>query len=273
MKVVFLIPSYNRVCLLTKTLQYLEDLNPQPYKYIFLENNSEDDTLKVLVEWGKNHPTEIIRLWFAENTYQILGTKYGAIGHVRQILLDRARKMDVDYVIFMDSDIIIPYTDFITQITSWKKDLIGVPWPMFRRNHGLCLSPIWINHGLDRETKPQIVKTVCSGFEEVYGVAGAGTCISRKLLMDKRVNFLPLIDSPQVFSEDIGYCVTARKHGYKCYVDGSLLLGHYVEVGRKRVWHDDFKFGGVQEEKGVVLMPEDYITTLLEIDRLMVKNV
>jgi len=110
---------------------------------------------------------------------------------------------------------------------------------------------------------------VCDGFEEVYSVGGAGMCVSRKLLMDRRVNYLPLVEEPQFYSEDIGYCFKARKYGYKCYVDGSLFLGHYVEARRKSIWRDDFRFGGVPDEKGVVLMPEDYMRVLAEIDCLM----
>lgn len=269
MKVVMLISTYNHVELLKKTLQYLDELEPQPSKYVFSENNSEDEALQVIAEWQKTHPTEIIRLWFKENAGQILGNRYGVIGHIHQILLNRARKMDVDYAIFMSNDVFIPYTDFITRITSWKKDLVGVAVPVFREGRGLCLSPTWINDGPERDIKPQIVKTMCNGFEEVYSVGGAGMCVSRKLLMDKRVNFMPLLKKPQCYSEDIGYCFKARSFGYKCYVDGSLFLGHYVEAKRKSIWRKDFQFGGVPYEEGVVLMPEDYMRVLAEIDRLM----
>lgn len=273
MKVVFLIPTYNHARLLVKTLQYMEDLDPQPDKYIFLENNSEDETLKLLVKWQRTHPTEIIRLWFTKNTYQILGTKYGVIGQLRQILLDRARKLDVEYAIFVDSDILIPYTDFITRLTSWKTHLVGGVSPIFRGTHGLCLSAVWFNFGSERETKPHACKTVCDGFEEVYSVGTAAMCISRELLMDKKVNFLPIITNPQLHSEEAGYCVRARERGFKVYVDGSLLLGHYVQAGGKKIWTDEFQYGGKLDEKGVFLMPEDYIATLLKIDKLMVKNV
>lgn len=272
-KVAFLITAYNSAKLLRQTLRFMEELDPQPDKYVFSENNSTDGTLNVIRQWQCSHPTEIIRLWFREDAVQILGNKYEVLAQIRDTLLNRARKMDVDYAIFVDSDIFITHTDFITRITSWNKNLVGAAVPVFRASHGLCLSPTWINCGSERETKPQIVKTVCDGFEEVYSVGAGALCISRKLLMDREVNFSPTIRKPQVYGEDISYCIKARQHGYKVYVDGSLLLGHYVEAKIKNLWHDSFQYGEDPRGGGMMLMPEDYIASLLEIDRLMAKNV
>lgn len=247
----------------------MDQLDPQPDKYVFSENNSTDGTLQIIKQWQHSHPTEILRLWFHENAVQILGSKYGVIAQIRDTLLNRARKMDVDYAIFVDSDIFITDTDFITRITSWKKHLVGAAVPVFRVDQGLCLSPTWINNGPERESKPQIVKTVCDGFEEVYSVGAGAMCISHSLLMDDKVNFWPTITHPQLYGEDISYCIKVRQHGYKVYVDGSLLLGHYVEAKTKNLWRDTFRYGEDPRGGGTVLMPEDYMRVLAEIDCLM----
>lgn len=259
----------------------MDELDPQPDKYVFLENNSEDDTLTILTEWRKKHSAEIIRLWFREDAVQILGQKYGIIGLVRQMLLDRARKLDVDYAVFVDDDIYIQYSDFITRITAWKKHLVGVPYPVLTGDHGLRLSPVWHNLGPNRRKLPRKVKTVCHEFEEVFAIGGGIMCISRKLLMDTRVNFLPLsFGKPKPFAEDIGYCHVAKKHGYKTYVDGSMLVGHYVETIPQKMWqkeawlgNSDFEYGKKPRRKGVVLMPENYIALLMQIDKQMSRNV
>jgi len=271
MKVVFLIPTCNKAEILAQALKLMDELDPQPSKYVFLENNSEDDTLQVLTEWQRTHPSEILRLWLREDAVQVIGQKYGVIGLIRQMLLDRARKMNVDYAVFMDDDIFIPYTDFITRITAWRKHLVGTPYPYFAQYEGLRLSPIWFQNG---HSTQQVAKTVCDGFNEVHSVAGGVMCISRTLLMDDRVNFLPLIDTEQrKLGEDIGYCVKARQQGYKVYVDCSMIMGHYVETVRQKAWHADawhprseFRLGKKPQRKGVVLMPEKYMQLLAEID-------
>jgi len=217
---------------------------------------------------------------------QILGKKYAVIGVVRQLLLDRARKMDVDYAFFVDDDIYIPYPDLITRITDWKKSLVGAPYPILSGDYGLRLSPIWINRGPEGETRLQRVKTVCDGFEEVYAVSGGLMCIGRELLMDPEINFLPLIfldDRARMearpFAEDIGYCHKARQRGYKVYVDGSMLLGHYVETVLQKQWHhqawlgnSEFRYGKKRLRKGVVLMPDKYYEVLAKIDAHLFKR-
>lgn len=252
----------------------MDHLDPQPDKYIFLENNSEDDTLEILFDWKRGHPTEIIRLWVREDAVQVLGQKYAMVALVRQMLLDRARNLDVDYAVFVDDDIFIPYTDFVTRITSWKKQLVGMAYPLFSGHHGLCLSPIWINDGPRRETYPMRVRTFCAGFEEVYAVGGGLMCIGKRLLMDRKVNFLPLSFAyGRPFAEDIGYCHKARQHGYKVYVDGPFLLGHYIETLQQKAWHHNawhsdsrFQCGKKPNRKGVVVMPQKYYELLAEID-------
>ena len=120
---VLLIPTYNNARVLNSTLAYLDKLEPKPKYYIFLENNSTDDTLNLLYYWKSNHPnTEIIRLWFKKDA---VTSPYEIIGLVRQMLLDRARKLGVDFAIFIDDDIFLAEKDFIAKITRHGKDLVG----------------------------------------------------------------------------------------------------------------------------------------------------
>lgn len=258
--VLFLIATYNNAAILQRCLGLMKRLNPQPDKYIFFENNSMDSTMDILEKWRSNYPTEIIRMWFRPDAVQILGNAYGTIGLVRQTLLDRARKLNPDYVIFIDDDIFIADKDFISRIISWRKDIVGAPY-LRRYPQGTFLASKWFNFSENQKEYPYQLKRHCSGFQEVFMTSGGAMCIHNKLLMDRRVNFLPIITSSDT-SEDYGYCIKAKKLGYKVYLDCSLHLGHYLKATNYKAWsvvkegydpkktktnYIDFKYGREEE--------------------------
>lgn len=251
-KVIILIPTYNHAIFLEHCLQRLKQLEPQPDKYIFLENNSTDDTLEVIQEFDR--PKELIRMWFRDDAVKHLGNPYEVIGIARQYLLKRARQLDPDFAIFIDDDIVMMYKHFIDQITGRKRDIVGAPY--FRPfSMGFFLASKWKRKG----KRGLWFKESCQGFQETYITSAGCLCLSRKIIQDKRVNFLPIIwgekkDGKRA-SEDFGYCIKAQKLGYKVYLDCTLKVGHYATADDYKPWmikrdekgkvigYIDFKFG------------------------------
>lgn len=219
-------------------LKFLAHLNPQPTFYVFLENNSIDGSVYVIWDWLLYHSnSKLIRLWFRNDAVKALGNPYAVIGTVRQILLDYARKLDLDYAIFVDDDVYIVDYDFIPRITAWKKDLIGAPY-LRKFLEGVFIASKWLNVDANRKIMPYRLKRSIKGLNDVYMTSAGCVCISRKLLDDHRVNFMPILSTEDT-SEDFGFCIRARQAGYQVFLDGSLKTGHNIRNTGGKAWTVD----------------------------------
>lgn len=226
--VIMLIPTYNRSRILEDCLSKLDKLKPQPSKYIFLENNSIDNTLEIIQNF--NHPKEIIRFWFVKDATKRLDNHYGVIGIIRHYLLKKARQLNPDYAIFLDDDVLVYTEDFIKRITSNKKDIVGGP-VLRNSSEGMWLSTVFWG----KDEKGNMFKgrrKSCMGLHKVCWTSTGCLCLSRKIIQDKRVNFYPLMKDA---CEDFGYNIRASKLGYEVWLDCTIKLGHY-QLSNKRPW-------------------------------------
>ena len=145
--------------------------------------------------------------------------------------------MDIDYAIFIDSDILIGDIDFITKVTECKYDVLNKEISSFDilggAYYGMSFNGKKYLSALTKY-KDNVIEHYL-GIHEVYAVGGGCLCLSKKIIMDKRINFYPLIER-RTFnqgelavntSEDFGYCFQATDNGYKCYLDNTLNIGHY----------------------------------------------
>lgn len=228
-RVIFLIATYNQAKLLEDCLKYCNKLDPQPEKYIFCENNSTDNTLKVISDF--NHPKELIRLWVRDDAITVRGNPYAVIGMAREMLLKRARQLDPDYMIFIDSDIMILYPHFIEQIIGHGKNIVGAPY-LRPFPKGMFLASMWKRNG-----GPLWYKKQCQGFQKCALTSAGCLCLSRKTLQDKRLHFDPPIwNKKRKASEDFSYCIRARKLGYRIWIDCNLRIGHYATASDRKPW-------------------------------------
>jgi len=228
LKIIFLIATRNGEAVLNLFFEHLCKLDPQPDKYVFCENNSVDKTLETLQRFKLPH--EIMRVWFSDDAIERVGSPYGVMAHVRQLLLTRARKIDPDYAIFLDDDVFVKTPEMIRVLTGWRVDIVGGSyirsWP-----EGFHLASLWKSHDSNEYL---LCKRPTKALDEPF-VTGAGClCLSRRVIQDRRINFYPLPEipdtTPSEVSEDFGYCWQARKYGYKIYLDGVVHLVHCVHV-------------------------------------------
>ena len=174
-------------------MKYLDKLNPQPDYYIFLTNNVTDNTLAVLDKFNEKHlDTKIINLSTSPEllTNMIKLSPYNVIAIVRQTLLEEARKLNVDYAIFIDDDIFIADKDFITKIISNGKDIVGGAY--FRTYpHGDILSYLAENNRKEESKSPYLMRNYqLHKLFKVVAVGGGCMCISKKLINDLLSIFL-----------------------------------------------------------------------------------
>jgi len=210
-------------------------LQPTPDKVIFCENNSEDKTLDLIYTFGNKSgiSTDIIRFWTVEPKSLPWERCYDIIAHARQLLLTRARRLDPDFAIFIDSDILIDSTDLIEGLTTAPNCLVGGAYlrefPEGRMIATLFKSPI-------SKAKNRLRNRLYYPLEEVLATSAGCLSIPRKILQDRRINFYPLIEG---WAEDFGYCKQARDSGYRVYLDGTIQLTHRIR-GKWKSWSTDW---------------------------------
>lgn len=233
-KTIFLVPVYNCEDILEDWSKYIRRLDPKPEKVIFAENNSSDNTLNILLDLDVGTEKEIIRFWTIEPREIPFSQAYDIIAHARQLLLTRARQLDPDYAIFIDSDILIKSPDFITSLTDWKVDIVGGAYLRWFPE-GLHVASLWKKGHYKpwRLYTPQGFKALNKAIQEVYATSGGCLCLSRKVIQDRRANFYPI---PKGFSEDFGYCEQLKKVGYKVWLDGITILTHRIR-GKWKSWN------------------------------------
>ena len=223
MGIIIAIPIYRAAKFFLKTAISLKQLYPQPQHYVFCENNSPDNTLKLVTNLFPRQ--KLIRLWFQDRALDKLETAFDLIAIIRQTLLTRLRQLDPDYAVFLDSDVLPLQHDLLTRLTrnvGVGRDIVGGfyvrPYPQGWFAAALWKSPL--------EGKFKLRSHASKKFGQVEAVGGGCMCISRRVLQDRTLNFYP-IDIPNS-SEDYGYCLKAKQRGYKVWLDASIKLKHYV---------------------------------------------
>lgn len=234
MKVILLVPMYNCSDIIDDWTKYILQLDPKPDKIIFCENNSNDSTLEKLINFP--YPHEVIRFYTREPREIPFSNAYDIIAHARQLLLTKARKIDPDYAIFIDSDILIKSEDVITSLTDWNVDVVGgayLRWfPEGLHVASLWKSPKW-NYMPWRLYTAKGFNQMKKAIQEVYATSAGCLCLSRKVIQDRRLDFYPI---PKGYSEDFGYCHKARQLGYKIWLDGITILTHRIR-GKWKSWN------------------------------------
>jgi hypothetical protein len=222
-------------------LESLRLLDPQPDRFIFLENNSCDDTLVKVANFELRK--EIFRLWFREDAMEYvernwhpgeptISCRYDLIGICRQFLLQRARQLDPDFVIFLDSDILVLSEDLIEQLCNVENaDIVGAPY-VREFPQGRLLSALWSNPNPTPEHPFLLLpRDKISSNQPTEALAVGGGCmrLSRKVIQEKTLNFYP-VQRPWLgvgpLAEDFGYCLHARALGYNVYLNPAAKLAH-----------------------------------------------
>jgi len=223
-KVVVLIPTHNNESLLPVWFNFIYKLNPQPIEYVFAENNSHDDTLKLIERFKR--PTKLIRVWFKKKPIGKGESFYTTIAHIRQLLLTYARQSNCDYAIFLDTDIFPATTELISHMINWNADIVGGKYMRFFPE-GLFIASYWKSGDKKFRLKP----LTDLPFEEVECTSAGCLCLSKKVIQDRRVNFYPIFGAFHT-SEDFAYCRQARARGYKVYLDSLVDVRHFCPTDK-----------------------------------------
>ena len=194
----------------------LYKLDPQPDVWLFAENNSPDNTLEHLERFHR--PKDIISFHLTPREVESYPGRYDIIGLVRQKILTRARELGVDYLLFLDSDILVLTQNLIEALMSHQGDIVGGAYSRLFPQ-GTFIAALWPGGPFTLRGAPR------QPFEKVWAVGGGCMMLTPAILRDRRLNFFPVRKDT---SEDYGFCLDAGDLGYMCWLDGTVQLRHWV---------------------------------------------
>lgn len=148
----------------------------------------------------------------------------------RDHLVRKALEDDVDYVFFLDTDIVPPH-DILLNLLAWKLPIVS----------GLYWTKAKLPCAYKFEGDSKHVKSIDPSMLEqrIIEVDAVGTGC---LLIDARVfkkipapwfkwDMLPWADPEESpgHSEDINFCIKAKAHGFPIYLDTAVRCKHLLE--------------------------------------------
>jgi GT2 family glycosyltransferase len=108
----------NRARVLPKYLKALRDLDYPDKAFLFLENDSTDSTLPILLQFASEWGARAVSESFpgpAYNRNEFKRDSYTRLAAVRNRLIDLFLESDADYLFSVDSDVIVP-PDILTRL-------------------------------------------------------------------------------------------------------------------------------------------------------------
>ncbi|MBI5398345.1 glycosyltransferase family 2 protein [Candidatus Woesearchaeota archaeon] len=150
----------------------------------------------------------------------------------RNTIREYALAHDYDYLLFVDTDIVLPPFALSRLLFQHKDIICGVYLSEVNYEGYKIIAPILFDFGDEESGRIYNIGGVLR--ERVTEIAASGfgcMLLSAKVLKDIKYRYNPAIDS----GEDIMFCLDARTKGYKIYCDTSVKCDHYgYPVGDKR---------------------------------------
>jgi GT2 family glycosyltransferase len=216
----------NRAWILPKYLQALQNIDYNDKFYMFLENDSDDNTFEILYKFHYNKLKSIKTQEKIPNETrkQYNQDGYSHLANIRNKFLEMFLETDADYLLSIDSDIIVP-SDILTELLKYTDNntIVGA---------SICNIP---NRELDGSIAGNFMIEIngeikhpnnypLSGVMEV-DVIGAVYLIPRKAIEDG------IRYGSDKQGEDIYFCRQAKSKGYKLLVDLDCKPKHYMVKG------------------------------------------
>jgi len=188
---------------------------PQASSFDIMANSAID---KLIVPDGVE--TEIIRV----DGYGIANAR----NKIRQVVLDN----NLDYVFFIDSDIIVP-NNILAKLLALDADIAT---GIYVKKAMPTVTELY-NWSLDKTKIVPVLLAEMSTIKNPVELAACGfgaTLIKRQVLEKIRFKWEEVAsfnsNATTYESEDLQFCVDARKYDFKIVVDPELLCGHIHKV-------------------------------------------
>lgn len=157
----------------------------------------------------------------------------------RNELATRALKMDADYVLWLDSDMIF-YPDTLTRMMKHMEyaDIVtGVYYRRVAPYTPVLFDTLEINDAGCAWTDYKD-KDIPNDFFEVGGCGFGCVLMKAEIFLDVQSRFGNMFAPIGNVGEDLSFCWRARECGFKIYCDPSIVLGH---VGHTVITQEFYK--------------------------------
>ena len=163
----------------------------------------------------------------------------------RNQLLERAKEMQAERILWLDSDMVVP-PDALQRLEADLRNGCDIVSGLYfgRRppSQAVIYSDCDIVKLADDQILPLATRFLDYPRDELFEVQGFGFgCVLMRMSAVARIRdemglypFMP----PGGFGEDLSFCIRARKSGVKLWCDSRVLCGH---IGHKTYTQDDWK--------------------------------
>lgn len=250
--VIFLVSTQNSEKQWSAWQKMIKALDPLPEKVIFCENDSTDKTRDLIKNWDFPHELITFKSKISKKNNDI----YSAIAKNRQLLLNRARQMNLKFAIFLDDDVFPDEKNIIDKLISHNLPIVGGAYLRPFDDRGMHVASKWSIDNIDEMPQTHnlvslvenvkqkgfkyIIFSSCDRLLYKVALTSAGClCLASDIINDMRLNFYPIrhdLGSIEGCSEDFGYCLLAKSKGYEIYLDGNTRLAHLINPEKQRPW-------------------------------------
>ena len=238
---------YNDEVCLPTFFSKLSSLTHPPDFHIFVTNNCTDRTDELIDEHLKTHNGRRISYNMHEDFVKKIDDPYAPIAVAWQVGLREARKLlrtdeSFTHLLYLDSDVFIETPAAVEIAATRDKHILGAAYVRDFPLGRYLASIFYINDDIVK-LLPQYEsrrgeyfyfdKLFFDLLRVTYTSAGF-MMLSRKISLDGRINFFPIdkVSIDGVYhkecSPEFGYQNTARRLGYETWLDGTILLSHYI---------------------------------------------
>jgi biofilm PGA synthesis N-glycosyltransferase PgaC len=201
-KYIIITPAYNEAEYIECTIRRVLAQSVLPYKWIIVDNNSTDDTAKVIQQYA----AEYRWIQYVYRTKEPSQSYYSSGVHAIMAAYEQVKTIEFDYLAILDADISLP-EDYYEQIFDRfdQDERLGVASGVYQDLVNGKLYRV-LN---DRRSTPkalQVFRKAC--FEQIGG-------------------YLPL----KYGGEDTYSCIMARMNGWKSWSFPELCVVHNKPVG------------------------------------------
>ncbi|QCX32930.1 glycosyltransferase [Caloramator sp. E03] len=215
-------PVHNREWILPLYLKHIYNIDYPKHNITlcFILNDSKDRSKEILLDFKKSYEAEYREIIVKEINFnmpddlrqnRIKNKIYERLANVRNEFLSCIK--DEDYVFSIDSDILVP-KDSLLRLLSHKKDIVSAIVyndPKKKYPNILIIKNGRITHFIDFPKN------------SLFEVDITGAVYLLKSEICKKVKY-----EYHSFGEDVPFCISAKKLGYKIWCDSSIFCNHVM---------------------------------------------
>ena len=201
-KYIIITPAYNEAAYIECTIRGVLAQSVLPYKWVIVDNNSTDDTAKVIQQYAQKYNW----IQYIYRTKEPSQSYYGSGVYAIMSAYEQFKTIEFDYLAVLDADITLP-KDYYEQIFDrfGQDERLGVASGVYQDLVNGKLYRV-LN---DRRSTPKAIQ------------------VFRKECFEQIGGYLPL----KYGGEDACSCIMARMNGWKSWSFPELCVVHNKPVG------------------------------------------